>query len=362
MRPIEISACALAMLTACASADPEPIDPAGFIAATPIEAPDPDDPGLPARIVETPVPLPLPGQMKAIGVAASLSSENGTVRPASTATGSTAKSSSAPASTATGPATPIEAIAEGREGALIEPSVDGFVNAIQVYPYMEGALYRLYGSPGQISDIALQPGEALVSVSAGDTVRWVLGDTLSGAGEAARAHVLVKPVAPDIRTNLMIATDRRTYHLDLVSTGEGYMAALSWRYPADALATMVAQNERARAREAGTITRGLALDALDFDYRLSGDSPDWKPVRVFDDGRQVFIQMPRDIAASDMPPLFVLGSDGEAELVNYRVRGRYYVVDRLFTAAELRLGEKDQTVVRISRPARQSALAALFGG
>jgi type IV secretion system protein VirB9 len=47
--------------------------------------------------------------------------------------------------------------------------------------------------------------------------------------------------------------------------------------------------------------------------------------------------------------LFVLGADGRAQLVNYRVRGRYYVVDRLFAAADLRLGEKPQQVVRIAR-------------
>jgi type IV secretion system protein VirB9 len=62
-----------------------------------------------------------------------------------------------------------------------------------------------------------------------------------------------------------------------------------------------------------------------------------------------------------MPPLFVLGTDGDAELVNYRVRGNYYVVDRLFRAAELRLGERNQTVVRISRNERRSPLAGLFG-
>ena len=33
----------------------------------------------------------------------------------------------------------------------------------------------------------------------------------------------------------------------------------------------------------------------------------------------------------------------------YRLRGRYYVVDRLFDAAELRLGTKHQDVVRITR-------------
>ena len=328
---------ALALTTACATTELVPIDGTAFVEAQPLE----EEVDLPVEIVETAVPLPLPGQMMPV-------SDSETRRPFSR--------------TVTTSASPAEAIEEGREHALVEPSVDGYVNAIQVYPYTEGALYRLYASPGQVSDIALQPGETLVSVSAGDTVRWVVGDTISGSGPTARAHVLVKPISAGIRTNLMIATDRRTYHLELESMEGGYMAALSWRYPADELAGLTVRNDRAIAREAGSIEQGLKLDGLNFDYRLTGDNPDWKPVRVFDDGRQVYIQMPVNIATTDMPPLFVLGEDGDAELVNYRVRGNYYIVDRLFRAAELRLGEKNQTVVRIARTQRRTGLAALFGG
>lgn len=83
---------------------------------------------------------------------------------------------------------------------------------------------------------------------------------------------------------------------------------------------------------------------------------------MFDDGRQVFIQMPASVSASEMPPLFVLSSEGEAELVNYRVKGSYYIVDRLFAAAELRHGTKPQTVVRISRAAGRKPKSGWFGG
>ncbi|OZB19110.1 MAG: P-type conjugative transfer protein TrbG [Hyphomonas sp. 34-62-18] len=319
---------ALALLAACATTM-DGVDASDFIAAIPLE----ESTDLPAVIVETSVPLPLPGQM----------------RPLETADAKADQS-------------PVEAIREGRAQALIEPSTQGYVNAIQVYPYTEGALYRLYASPGQVTDIALQPGEALVSVSAGDTVRWVVGDTISGSGASARAHVLVKPISGGIRTNLMIATDRRTYHLELEAVTSGYMAALSWRYPADELAGLTARNAQAIARESSSIERGLTLERLNFDYRLSGDTPDWTPVRVFDDGRQVYIQMPASIATTDMPPLFVLGERGEAELVNYWVRGDYYVVSRLFRAAELRLGERRQVVVRITRVQRRGAAAGGFGG
>jgi len=345
MLRILLATSALALTTACATTEHEPIDASAFVAATPVE----DETDYPVEIVETAIPLPLPGQMMPVGASITANADGSVTRT------DTRTVSAQPVSAA-------EAIQQGRSSALIEPSVDGYVNAIQVYPYTEGALFRLYASPGQVSDIALQPGEELVSVSAGDTVRWVVGDTISGSGNTARAHVLVKPISSGIRTNLMIATDRRTYHLELESTDGGYMAALSWRYPADELAGLTARNERAIARDAGSIERGLTLEGLNFNYRMTGDSPAWKPVRVFDDGRQVFIQMPDDIATTDMPPLFVLGSDGDAELVNYRVRGNYYVVDRLFRAAELRLGERNQTVVRISRNERRSPLAAIFGG
>ncbi|HPE49596.1 MAG TPA: P-type conjugative transfer protein TrbG [Hyphomonas sp.] len=327
-----LSASVLTLASACATApidDPVLFERAEFQQASL----DRTEPPRPVEIVETPEPLPLPGQLKPIE-----------------------------APPAQKQLSPIAAIAEGRTAARIEPSMDGYMNAIQVYPYTEGALYRLYASPGQVSDIALQPGETLVSVSAGDTVRWVLGDTVSGSGADARSHVLVKPVSAGLATNLMIATDRRTYHLELTSLETSYMAALSWRYPADELERLTSRNAEALARERASIEPALALEGLNFDYRMTGDTPDWKPVRVFDDGRQVFIQMPASIATTDMPPLFVIGEDGKAELVNYRVRGTYYVVDRLFRAAELRLGQKDQTVVRISRVPRRTGLAAIFGG
>lgn len=336
MKRLFLSASTLVMLTACATVEPTDLPPIDDLVFTQASVTVEDAAPI-VQVIETPRPLPLPGQMK----------------PIVTTTRRSLRAS----------VSPQDAIQQGASKARIEPSVDGYVNAIQVYPYTEGALYRLYCSPGQVSDIALQVGETLVSISAGDTVRWVVGDTTSGSGANIRSHVLVKPISGDIHTNLMIATNRRTYHLELESSDDGYMAALSWRYPHDELMEMQSRSKRVNSRAASTVENSLSLADLNFDYRVEGDSPDWKPVRVFDDGRQVFIQMPDDIATTDAPPLFVLGSNGVAELINYRLRGTYYVVDQLFRAAELRLGTKPQTVVRITKgPKPRTGLAALFGG
>jgi type IV secretion system protein VirB9 len=178
-------------------------------------------------------------------------------------------------------------------------------------------------------------------------VRWVIGDTESGLGPSKRIHILLKPTAPNLTTNLVINTDRRTYHLELRSDEKTYMASVSWAYPEDQLIALRGQN--AIADTVAPVASGIDIDSLNFRYRLEGDNPAWRPLRAFDDGRQVFIEFPSGIAQGEMPPLWVIGPQGEGQLVNYRVRGNYMIVDRLFAAAELKLGADPQQIVRIVR-------------
>jgi type IV secretion system protein VirB9 len=135
------------------------------------------------------------------------------------------------------------------------------------------------------------------------------------------------------------------------STARTAMASISWTYPQDELLAL----RRAQAEASSVpVAEGVAVEALNFGYRIEGDNPPWRPVRAFDDGSQVFIEFPASLSQGEAPPLFVRGDSGRTELVNYRLRGRYYIIDRLFQAAELRLGERRQQVVRIIREGSQS--------
>lgn len=231
--------------------------------------------------------------------------------------------------------------------ATLAPRTDAFLNAVQVYPYSAGTIYKLITAPERITDIALEQGEILVSVASGDTVRWVIGDTSSGNGATKRTHILVKPSLTGLSTNLLITTDRRAYHLALVSTGRTALTGISWSYPEDALLALRRANDAARSAE--PIAAGIQVEQLHFNYEISGDTPTWRPVRAFDDGRQTFIEFPASIVVGDAPPLFLVDGKGDAQLVNYRVKDRFYVVDRIFDQAELRLGTKKQQVVRVAR-------------
>ena len=195
--------------------------------------------------------------------------------------------------------------------------------------------------------IALQQGEELVTVSAGDTVRWIVGDTASGAGASLRVNILVKPTRVGLKTNLVVTTNRRTYLLELSSTPQAWMASVSWDYPKDRMLALQKQVQQAQA--SAPVETGMTLEQIRFRYVVSGDSPPWKPLRAFDDGERVYIQFPGGIAQGELPPLFVIGPRGDGQLVNYRFRSPYYVVDRLFGAAELRLGGDQAQVVRIER-------------
>ncbi|MGH9100806.1 MAG: P-type conjugative transfer protein TrbG, partial [Acidimicrobiales bacterium] len=254
---------------------------------------------------------------------------------------------------------PKEQVREATAAALVEPSRAEFINAMQVWPYTEGALYQVYTSPERVTDIEIEHGEDLISVSAGDTVRWVIGDTTSGEGADRREHILVKPIETGLHTNLVINTSRRTYHLELVSTPKTWMASVSWRYPLDQLIALRATNEA--AEQAGPVAAGIDVSRLRFRYAISGADPSWRPVRAFDDGRKVYIEFPAGIGEGELPPLFVLGPKGESQLVNYQVRPPYYIVDRLFAQAELRLGAAPQQIVHITRTDLRPSTASQGG-
>ena len=236
-------------------------------------------------------------------------------------------------------------VSNANMAARIEPRREGYYNAIQIYPWSEGALYQVYAAPGQITDIALEPGEKLTGtgpIAAGDTTRWIIGDTTSGSGASVRTHVLVKPTRPDISTNLVISTDRRSYMIELRASEETWMPAVSWDYPQSWVTRRaIAAQPTIPAKSARNYRYGL---------QIPGDSPPWRPVSVFDDGRHVYVVFPQGIVQGEMPPIFVLGSDGEPQITNSRVHQNVLIVDRLFAAAELRLGSRDhQQVVRIVR-------------
>ena len=308
----------LAALAGCAS---QGKPPPTIALDEPVAAQPVPEPPKPIEVVAVPQPLALPAQLKPLPEPEPVAAPE--------------------------PADEKLRVSRANQEARVAPTREGYVNAIQVWPYTDGALYQVYASPGRVTVVSLQPGEELVTVPAGDTVRWIVGDTSSGAGADLRVSVLVKPTRSNLKTNLVITTSRRTYLIELSSTEKAWMASVSWDYPKDRMLALQRQAQTASA--ATPVDAGLSLEKIRFRYAISGSDPSWKPLRAFDDGEKVYIQFPAGIAQGELPPLFVIGAQGDGQLVNYRFRSPYYIVDRLFGAAELRLGADKGDVVRIER-------------
>ncbi len=202
-------------------------------------------------------------------------------------------------------------------------------------------------APFMVSDIELQPGEMVNDVVLGDTARWKVVVARSGYPEAT--HLIVKPLDAGLETMAVITTDRRTYHIKLVSQPSGHTPYVGFIYPEEeekALRAQLAQQQRQEVHETAVISgTAVPLSQLDFAYELDGKAA-WRPEQVYSDGRQTFIRLPPSVRQSEMPVLLVRRDKAEI-LTNYRVKDTTLVVDEVFGEAVLLagVGKQQQRII-----------------
>ncbi|NKB82813.1 MAG: P-type conjugative transfer protein TrbG [Nitrospirales bacterium] len=248
---------------------------------------------------------------------------------------------------------PHEVIQAATDQATDGPEIDGYFNAISVYNFEPGRLYRVYCAPLRITDIQLQPGEEIMGTPGiGDSTRWVSGVSESEDNGVKRQHFFIKPTRAGLHTTLVLTTNKRVYHLELHSYKNTYMVSIKWRYPHEDFLRQVAKRESKKAREEPVVATNVNLANTNFEYAIEviRGNPRWTPVQTFDDGHKTFIRFPKVLEVSEAPALFLLPVDGDADalqLVNYRVKENFYVVDRLFQRARLIVGTDDQEIVEI---------------
>lgn len=225
---------------------------------------------------------------------------------------------------------------------------DGFVK----FAYNAGQQPIIKTSPFQETIISLEPGEKFTNISSGDPNRWSYTVAVSGSGSNQQQIVLVKPSMSNISTNMVITTNRRVYNIRMISAMNTQLTRnVSFWYPDDMVNSL--NNTALNQMNNPTIATvpDVSLNDLNFDYSIGCGCchcPSWKPMNVFDDGRHTFIQFPASMTNRDMPVLFVLDSN-EQELVNYRSKPPYFVVDKIFQKAVLIMGvgrnEKKITII-----------------
>jgi P-type conjugative transfer protein TrbG len=257
------------------------------------------------------------------------------------------------------------AVAAGREPAVLEHG-----DFVQVPFGHQVPVVRC--APLRVCLIELEEGELVLNTVTGDSARWILDR--AEAGPRGRTTVLVaKPTACNLTTNLVITTNRRIYQITLdarpcksedgENPHEPFTRLLRFYYPDELVRTWAsaeAAKRAAAAEEARAVTPlgalgpqggGPPLAALHFNYRWTrtGKYP-WAPAAVFDDQVHTYIRLPGSGVGQEAPVLFLIDRKGGTALLNYVIRGQYYVTDRVFDKAALVLGSgKDQQRLEITR-------------
>lgn len=209
-------------------------------------------------------------------------------------------------------------------------------------------------APLRVCDIQLEPGEAVQGAPhIGDGVRWKLGPALSGHGERQVTHLIVKPTEAGLDTNLIVPTDRRTYHLRLVSSLSHYVSSVAFEYPdndAQAWQSVVKSAER-DGGSSGDMP-DVAVDRLNFNYRIKvvRGKPTFQPLRAMDDGYHTYIAMNEELPQREAPALIGISPSGAEQMINYRLKGNLYVVDGTVHKLALISGAgKEQERIELTR-------------
>lgn len=187
-------------------------------------------------------------------------------------------------------------------------------------------------APMRVCDIELQAGEVVQGAPhIGDSVRWRIGPAISGSGEQQVTHLIVKPTEAGLDTNLVVPTDRRTYHLRLVSSSRHYVSSVAFDYPEDhqqKWQNFTKASARGEAAPASSDMPTVAVNRLNFNYRIKvKGKPAFKPLRAMDDGYHTYIAMNEEMPQWEAPVLIGISPDGAEQMINYRLKGNMYVID-----------------------------------
>ena len=216
------------------------------------------------------------------------------------------------------------------------------------YPFSSEFQPIIPSQPLQAVDVELEPAERIQQngIAMGDTQRWVYTILTSYNNGIEIEHIIFKPKDYNIATNIIIGTNLRTYHFGLVSVKDADVKQVKFWYPeemqkkADAYISEHINNSqdgRLSGKDVIDDVPGINIHNLNFNYSFSGDEPIWMPVRVFDDGVHSYIQFPPDIQNQDLPVLYAY-KHSDKQLVNYRSKGNYFVIDGTFPEMVLILG------------------------
>ena len=249
----------------------------------------------------------------------------------------------------------------------------------------------------ELTDLAFEKGESILSVQLGDSVRWNIESAISGSANDSVEHLIVKPLEAGLKTSMLITTDRRTYHIRLKSTEADFMPAVVFSYPNSlklpskkhygddsylqytsnydsnedhndysetnsslknySSVQNVSYEGNSRPALNVAATYNDSTQRRNYNYSVDGDSK-IIPQNVYDDGKRTFIVMNNPINSNYLPVLqeissesFLFFGEDKTNTINFTYFDNTFVVDGIYSHLRLisKNGEEKQSadVVRL---------------
>lgn len=202
---------------------------------------------------------------------------------------------------------------------------------VRVILYQPDEVFKFIGHYGYQSSIEFGDDEEIVTISMGDSTAWMLNPSGN--------RLFLKPLEQDATTNMTLITTKRIYLFELHASetddinDKNMVFIMRFIYPDTDAGKTVSQ-----------YLDSVPMPDVDnepgkynFNYTLSG-SDEIAPIRIFDDGEFTFFEF-RDKNA-EVPAFFLVDKEGNEELINYRTRGDYIVVERVHGKFTLRHGNE----------------------
>ena len=212
-------------------------------------------------------------------------------------------------------------------------SSDGVhVGARVTYRYLPDSMFRVKAKIGYVTDIELKQGEVVTYIAGGDTSRWLIDKAMVSNIQ----HVYLKPIEKDIKTNVIINTNLHSYRIEVVS-GDEYDPLVTFKF--DETNSPVSGN-----KNYSSFGNEMRSGRRNYNYRIKAKKNvdiTLMPQEIFDDGMKTYIKMRRE-NKYDLPVIYTLDPwDGKTlSMVNYRVQGDYFVVDRVIEHGRLYFHQK----------------------
>ena len=225
---------------------------------------------------------------------------------------------------------------ETRKISYTQDGANSQENSMVVFQYAPNQLYKIYCRVGYLTDLALKKDEKITFVGGGDTSAWAVEKaTINGV-----AHIYIKPTVDTNTTNMIIATNKRSYQI-ILNTSDWYNPMVTWSYGLEENAEINLQSG-----EENTLTQiNGTVETLNFEYKIIGESS-YKPVAVFDDGEKTFLKFEK--LPKRLPSLFLKESGKkDIQLANYKISDNSYILDRIADEIELRISDKE--IIKIKR-------------